>query len=82
MKINVYRKWKKLDGKATCGEMHQATRMILEGSAAPVSGNWWKGDQINSVVATVGQPKGWICTADGGAGSPGTPGTWTSLGNY
>lgn len=37
-----------------------------------------QGDVIYNLTAASGQPKGWICTVSGVAG---TPATWTSLGN-
>ncbi|HET8695750.1 MAG TPA: hypothetical protein VFM33_13845 [Aquabacterium sp.] len=43
--------------------------------AAPASGSWNQGDHAVNGTSTVGQPKGWYCTASG------TPGTWVSEGN-
>lgn len=48
---------------------------ITYGTAAPASGDHRKGDRVIQRVPTVGQPKGWVCTASG------TPGTWVSEGN-
>jgi hypothetical protein len=48
---------------------------ITLGTAAPVSGTWVQGSRVLNSSATVGQPKGWICTVGG------TPGTWVSEGN-
>lgn len=36
---------------------------------------WTRGDRVINSLPSVGQPKGWICTASG------TPGTWVSEGN-
>lgn len=44
-------------------------------TAAPSAGTWSQGESITNWNATVGQPKGWICTVSG------TPGTWVSTGN-
>lgn len=45
------------------------------GATAPTTGGWSKGTYIKQSTPTVGQPKGWYCTANG------TPGTWVSEGN-
>jgi hypothetical protein len=44
-------------------------------SAVPTTGTWRLTDIVENSAPTVGQPKGWVCTAAG------TPGTWVSLGN-
>lgn len=44
-------------------------------NAAPTNGPWLRGDRVQQSVPTVGQPKGWLCTAAG------SPGTWVSEGN-
>lgn len=44
-------------------------------SAAPTTGTWRVTDIVENSAPTIGQPKGWVCTAAG------TPGTWVSLGN-
>jgi hypothetical protein len=48
---------------------------VVWGAAAPAALAWGQGDVCWNSAATVGQPKGWICTV------PGTPGTWVSMGN-
>ena len=53
-----------------------ATAIIIsEGTAAPITGAYSRGSRVFNSSATVGQPKGWICTVTG------TPGTWVSEGN-
>lgn len=44
-------------------------------STAPTAGTWSKGDRCLTLNATVGLPKGWVCTVAG------SPGTWVSEGN-
>lgn len=44
-------------------------------SAAPTAGYNYQGRILWNKSATVGQPKGWVCTVAG------TPGTWVSMGN-
>lgn len=48
--------------------------IVAYGTAAPVTGTWTQGSRVINSAATVGQPKGWICTVAG------TPGTWVSEG--
>lgn len=43
--------------------------------APPTSGDWIVGDRMWNATPTVGQPIGWMCTANG------TPGTWVALAN-
>jgi hypothetical protein len=50
-------------------------RKIQFSTAIPTSGTWQQGDVIFNANATVGQPKGWQCTANG------APGVWVSMGN-
>lgn len=49
-------------------------KQIIAG-VAPTTNTWAVGDICINSTPTVGQPKGWVCTAAG------TPGTWVSLGN-
>lgn len=44
-------------------------------TAIPTGGVWRQGDKVFNISATVGQPKGWVCTVAG------EPGTWVSEGN-
>jgi hypothetical protein len=44
-------------------------------AAAPTTGTWRVTDVVMNSAPTIGQPKGWVCTAAG------TPGTWVSIGN-
>jgi hypothetical protein len=51
------------------------SRNIIWLAAAPSAGTWAVGDIVFNSTPSVGQPKGWQCTAAG------TPGTWVSMGN-
>jgi len=44
-------------------------------NAVPTKLTWKVGDRVKTILPSVGQPKGWICTVAG------TPGTWVSEGN-
>lgn len=44
-------------------------------TAPPTRGTWAQGSVRFNSVATVGHPKGWVCTVAG------APGTWVSMGN-
>ena len=44
-------------------------------ASVPAAGTWVLNDRVRQSVATVGQPKAWVCTVAG------TPGTWVSEGN-
>lgn len=52
-----------------------SSNTIVYNNAAPSAGYWGKGDRCIQSAPTVGQPKSWVCTAEG------TPGTWVSEGN-
>lgn len=52
-----------------------SARQIDFQDVAPTTGVWQRGDLVFNRSPTVGQPKGWQCTASG------TPGTWVSMGN-
>jgi hypothetical protein len=56
-------------GSATTGPV------VAVGTAAPTTGTWSQGSRVLNSSATIGQPKGWICTVAG------APGTWVSEGN-
>lgn len=72
-----------VSGNPGCTQYYQrATQMLSIGGmkftydeAAPTTGTWNKGDVCFNINATVGQPKGWVCTVSG------SPGTWVSMGN-
>ena len=49
--------------------------VITFSAAAPLAGEWARGDRVLNNLPTVGQPKSWACTVAG------TPGTWVSEGN-
>lgn len=53
----------------------QTWNTITYANAAPTTGYHRLGDRVIRLTPTVGQPKGWVCTAAG------TPGTWVSEGN-
>jgi hypothetical protein len=53
----------------------QRALQVPTGTAPPTTGTYHVGDRVVNSVPTVGQPKAWVCTADG------TPGTWVSEGN-
>jgi hypothetical protein len=55
--------------------LESAAQLVTWGTAAPASGTWSQWDVRLNSAATVGQPKGWICTVGG------TPGTWVPMGN-
>ncbi len=46
----------------------------IRSNAAPGAGSWQVGDRVQQTVPVVGQPKGWLCTVAGSAG------TWVSEG--
>lgn len=48
---------------------------IFWGTEPPTKGTWAQGDRGFNTSATIGHPKGWVCTVGG------TPGTWVSEGN-
>jgi hypothetical protein len=52
-------------------------RLVRNGTRAPTTGEGYyaQGDRIYNIAATVGQPKGWVCTVTGNSG------TWVSMGN-
>lgn len=62
-------------GAATISQTAARIQTIAYGVAAPTTGTWTQGDITLNILATVGQPKSWICTVSG------TPGTWVSEGN-
>lgn len=49
-------------------------RNISYGSAAPVSGNWARGDRVYNLAPSDGGVEGWVCV------TAGTPGTWKAFG--
>jgi hypothetical protein len=55
--------------------LQTSTTLTTHATAAPVIGEWRRGDRIFNSEPTVGQPKSWVCTVAG------TPGTWVSEGN-
>lgn len=50
-------------------------RKLVWAIAPPASGTWEQGDRAVNALATIGQPKAWVCTVSG------APGTWVSEGN-
>lgn len=48
---------------------------ITQGTAAPTTGTWVRGDICWRSDATTGETPGWICTAGG------SPGTWKAMAN-
>ena len=63
-----------LDNGFFANAVYEGTRRASV-NLAPNYGTWAKGDYVKSGVPTVGNPKGWYCTAAG------TSGTWVSEGN-
>ncbi len=53
----------------------QTPNAVVYGSAAPVSGRWFKGDVVLNTSPTTANPTGWVCTASG------TSGTWSQIGS-
>jgi hypothetical protein len=51
------------------------SRAVVYNSAAPTTLSWVVGDRCFNTVPVVGQPKSWVCTVAG------TAGTWVSEGN-
>jgi hypothetical protein len=49
-------------------------RVIAEGTAAPTTGTWNRGDQVIHTLPVAGGNVGWVCV------NGGTPGTWRSFG--
>jgi len=49
--------------------------LATHNSAAPIAGEWKRGDRVFNSAPAVGQAKSWVCTVAG------TPGTWVSEGN-
>ncbi|EGU0147634.1 hypothetical protein JFQ72_001794 [Vibrio parahaemolyticus] len=60
---------------ANLGNGGSGWHRITFGSSAPLVLRWDRGDIVYNSQPSVGQPKGWQCTASG------TPGTWVSMGN-
>jgi hypothetical protein len=50
-------------------------KIYFQSAAAPAVGTWIVGDRAQQLTPVVGQPKGWMCTVAG------TAGTWVSEGN-
>ena len=48
---------------------------IVYGTAAPVAGDWQRGDVVMNTLPSGGGTPGWICV------SSGTPGTWKAMAN-
>ena len=65
------------EGIYTLPFIQDTNKVLYEGYALqpPTTGSWMKGDRIKNSNPSVGNPKGWICTANG------TAGTWVSEGN-
>lgn len=51
------------------------TALVVEGTAAPTTGAWLRGDRCVNSSPAVASPKAWSCTVAG------SPGTWVSEGN-
>lgn len=49
-------------------------RFVGYASGLPTTGTWQRGDRLINSAPSVGNPKGWLCSASG------TPGTWVSEG--
>lgn len=62
-------------GAATVSQTQAVMSAQIVSFAAPITGNWTKGDRAFNSNPAVGQPKSWVCTVSG------TPGTWVSEGN-
>lgn len=63
-----------LDNGWLLNNVFQGVRYARNG-LVPSQGTWVRGQYIRSGAPTIGQPKGWVCTASG------SPGTWVSEGN-
>jgi hypothetical protein len=50
-------------------------RQVTNGSAAPATGEWARGDQVWNTAPSAGGTPGWVCTTGG------TPGTWKAMAN-
>lgn len=50
------------------------SRALTEGTAAPASGTWKRGDIVFNTSPSASGTVGWVCTADG------APGTWKTFG--
>jgi hypothetical protein len=51
-------------------------RFRTTGTAAPTTGTWARGDIVENINITSGQPMGWGCSVAG------TPGTWIAMPNW
>lgn len=57
----------------TGGTRYEGSQKVTEGTAAPSSGSWSRGDRCwNTTPSAAGAP-GWICV------TAGTPGTWKPM---
>lgn len=63
-----------LDNGWVLNNVFQGVRYARNG-LVPSQGAWVRGQYIRNAAPTIGQPKGWVCTASG------SPGTWVSEGN-
>lgn len=50
-------------------------KRVMQGTAAPVAGQFYRGERVVNTLPDIGSPKGWICY------DTGTPGLWQSEGN-
>lgn len=73
--VHLYRSGGPTNGAATISQAEPDWFTTVYRTAAPVSGDWKRGDRAINSAPTVGQPKSWVCTVTG------TPGTWVSEGN-
>ena len=63
-----------IDTASWSGRIKQTFKTVTEGSAAPTSGNWLRGDIVYDETPTAGGTVGWVCVTSG------SPGTWKTFG--
>jgi hypothetical protein len=71
---NIYEKVVRTDGGGLRGMAMRSMR-TTEGTAAPASGTWARGDICWNTAPSVGAPAYWVCV------TAGTPGTWAASPN-